>query len=404
MLIAAIAAQRCFGASYANATTRIVPSISVSERYDTNVFLAPRSFVPTGRQAWDLVSTIAPVVEVINTSHQAQTNITAGVNGNVFAYNRDLSFIGTNVDASSKLDGWIGKLIPGAKLRIAETFRFTPEPPGFITGGKPSPTADAFARGIQATRANTYINIVSTDGSYALSRTVSLRGDYSYSTFKAGSIFIQPGSGLSFFNTNMHQWSVGPSLRMTRGDTLSLNYQSTTMTLSGAGTVSSFTGRGISAQYSKVTPAWTVRVSGGATLLEEGNRLFFSGKLDLIKDYDPSTKMTLTASRGIAPAFFGAPGGGALISTTAEVSVDRRVSKSLSFRAAGNYGYNETAPEKVTTFNSISLNAMLTYALTRTTSASLSYNYTYFKVSQPEQLPFLVERSLVTLSITAKWY
>jgi putative beta-barrel porin BBP2 len=389
--------------SWVYAETKIIPSISISERYDTNVFFAPREFVPSGTKLWDFVTTAAPQVQVLNKNQQADTSISAGVGGNAFINNPDLAFISTNLDATSKLDGWIGRLIPGAKLLVTESFRYTPEPPAFLTGGKPPPTADPFTRGLQGFRANTFSNIASAQGAYALSRTVSIRADYSYSLFRAGTFFVQStGGGPTFFDTNIQRWSAGPSIRLTRGDTLSLKYQDTQMDQSGAGTNLGFTTRAVLAEYVIKTPDWTATMSGGATLLEQGNDLFASGGLVLAWNYDHSTKLQLTGSRDIAPAFFGT--GGALISNTVSVGVERRLSKVLSIAGNANYAYSETAPVKVQTFESYAGSVLLKYLVTRTLSTSLSYTYSHFSFNSPASVPFVVPRQFVMFSIEAKWY
>ena len=110
------------------------------------------------------------------------------------------------------------------------------------TLGQPLGTADALSRGIVGVRANTFSNTASVSGDYALSRRLSLRGNYNNSIFRVGSILAQPTETADFpivyFNTNFQTFSVGPSYRLTRGDSLGLNYQGTFMNLSGGGTSS----------------------------------------------------------------------------------------------------------------------------------------------------------------------
>src|SRR5919112_1108635 len=44
---------------------RVVPSISVVEQYDTNVFFAPKSQLPAGKSADDLISIFTPQLNFI---------------------------------------------------------------------------------------------------------------------------------------------------------------------------------------------------------------------------------------------------------------------------------------------------------------------------------------------------
>lgn len=388
--------------SWVYAETKIIPSISVSERYDTNVFFAPREFVPPGTKLWDFVTTVAPQVQVLNRNQQADTSVKAGVGGNVFINNPDLAFISTNLDATSKLDGLIGRLLPGAKLLLTESFRYTPEPPAFLTGGKPPPTADPFTRGLQGFRANTFANIASAQGAYALSRTVSLRGDYSYSLFRAGSFFVEStAGGPTFFDTNIHRWSVGPSLRLSRGDTLTLKYQDTQMNQSGAATDLHFSTRAALGEYVIRTPDWTATLTGGATYLEQTNNLFASGGLVLAWNYDRSTRLQISGSRDIVPGFFAISG--ALISNTVSMSIEHRLSQVLSLAGNVNYAFSATTPGEAQTYESYSGTVLFKYLVTRTLSTSLSYTYSHFSIESPQSVPFVVPRQFVMFSIDARW-
>lgn len=388
--------------SWVYAETQIIPSISVSERYDTNVFFAPRSFVPAGTKLWDFVTTAAPQVEVLNKNQQAETSIRAGVSGNAFINNPDLAFVSTNLDATSRLDGLIGQLIPGAKLRVSESFRYTPEPPAFLTGGKPGATADSFTRGLQGFRANTFANIASAQGAYSLSQTVTLRGDYSYSLFRAGTFFVQStGGGPTFFDTNIQRWSVGPSVRLTSADTVTLKYQDTQMNQAGTTTNLNFTTRAVLGEYVFRTSDLTATMTGGGTFLEQGDHLFASGGLVLEWNYDRSTRLRLTGSRDIVPGFFGLAG--ALITNTVSLTAERQLSKVLSLTTTGNYAYGQIEPAKTQTYESYAGSVQMRYFITRTLSASLSYTYSSFSYNSPPSAPFVVPRQFFMFSLEARW-
>lgn len=391
------------------AETKIIPSVTASERYDTNVFLAPRQFIPPGAKPWDFVSTLAGQVELLNKNRLADTALRASVDGNLFVNNTELNYISTNVGFSSKLDGLIGQYIPRAKLKVSNYFRFTPEPPTFMTGVKPQ-AVDPFALGIQAARANTYTNAALVESSYRLTRTVSLLGDYSYSIFRVGQLFAEtstPGTQTpvltqAYFDTNLQTWSLGPGFRLTRSDEVRLKYQDTSMSFSGPGISSSFTARSVQAEYEKTTPTWAANIRGGATVIDPGSRTFLSGGLNVTGKYGHSTAVRLTLARGAAPAFFGT--GTALITNNAGVSFEHQLATLLSIAGNAYYGYSETATEPTTTFVTYVASADLRYRLTRTLSASLSYNYLNFDITQPGLAPYLVDRQLVMLSIISKWY
>jgi Putative beta-barrel porin 2 len=385
--------------SWVYAETKIIPSVTASERYDTNVFLAPRQFLPAGRQPSDFVSTLLGQLELLNKNRLADTALRASVDGNLFVNNTELNYISTNVGFSSKLDGLIGQYIPRAKLKVSDYFRYTPEPPNFITGVKPQ-AVDPFALGIQASRANTYTNAALAEGSYRLTRTVSLLGDYSYSIFRVGQLYA--GTSTAYFDTNLHSWSLGPGFRLTRSDEVRLKYQDVHMNFSAPSVNSTFTARSLQAEYEKTTPTWAAGIRGGATVIDPGSRTFLSGGLNVTGKYGQSTSVRLTLSRGAAPAFFGT--GTALITNNAGLSFEHQLATLLTVAGNAYYGYSETTRQPTTTFVTYVASADLRYRLTRTLSASLSYNYLNFDISQPGLGPYLVDRQLIMFSIISKWY
>lgn len=64
----------------------------------------------------------------------------------------------------------MGQFAEGAKLLIAEGFRYTPEQPSFFTGTKAQTLDDPFLRGIQGFRANTFSNTTSANGELPIFR------------------------------------------------------------------------------------------------------------------------------------------------------------------------------------------------------------------------------------------
>ncbi len=390
----------------AGAETQIIPSVTFSERYDTNVFRVPEARLP-GRRLWDFTTSVTPEVQILNKFHQADTTIKAQVSGNHFVNNPELNFVSTNVRLYSNLDGWVQQYVRGASLQISDSFRFTPEPPAFLTGTQPEPTAqrsDLLVRGIQAARANTYTNAASARGSLPVTRRLSLRGDYSFSLFRVGSTLADPGGSLAFFSTNLHDWSVGSAYRLTRADHVSLNYRTTEMSLSGAGLSAGFTARGVAAEYARLARDWTATLTGGATHLEEGDRVYFTGSVAVTAEYDASTHLRAAVSREIAPAFFGTgiSTGGALVSTSGGVSVDRKLSKLLIFTGSANYAVNQTAPVDLRTYTSYRVSLLFTYQATKNIVTSLSYAYTSFAISGLGDT-YQVDRNVVMLSVTGVW-
>jgi hypothetical protein len=390
--------------SRAQAETTYTPSVRFSQRYDSNVFYSPKEFIPPGTQTWDLVTTLGADVKVLNKSRLGDTELRVGVNGNAYAYNSDLAYGSAHVFAASDLTDWMNELLPGLKLRISDAFQYTPEPPAFLTGGKPE-QSDTFARGIQAFRANTYSNNFSVDGGYSFSRSVGLRANYTNSIRRIGSRFVTTPTTtgqFAYFDTTVHSFTTGPTYTFEGGDTLFLRYNYVTAdssTTTGVATSIKFTAHSIQPEY--VTPivrGWMATISGGATVIEQvENRAFISGRFALINDFDRQTRVSIAVSRQASPAYFGT--GGAFISNVAQLYVSHGFTRLVRLTVSGNYAYNETVPVKTFTIKTIAGSAVLDYSLTRSTTVSLSQEYSHYNYTGVS--PF--DRYATMLTLTTEW-
>ncbi|TXG86842.1 MAG: hypothetical protein E6R14_02250 [Thermomicrobiales bacterium] len=388
------------------ADTKVIPTAILSERYDTNVFYAPPELLPPGQRRSDFVSTLAGGLQLLHKSRAVEASLTGGADANAYAYNTGLNFFSTTADAYVRLDGWAGQFVDGAKLLIAEGFRYTPEQPSFFTGTKAQTLDDPFLRGIQGFRANTFSNTTSATGELPIFRGLALQSSYSYSLYRVGSIVALTSTGAAFFDTNIHTWSVGPGIRLSPVDHLALSYQqslvSQKLTNSGPGISQdlAYNAQEVSAKYTRIMPDWTAVVQAGATLIEPASQAFPSAALTVTSDPERSTSFRLDLSRRAAPSYFFAAG--STISNVAQVAVAHRLSKRLTLRGSFSYGYNEIVPGKTITFENLSGLAGLNYNLTRTMSVDLSYNYNNFTIKQPGT-PFEVQRDVVMLSLTSRW-
>jgi hypothetical protein len=383
--------------------TTITPSLTMTERYDSNIFVAPQRFIPPGVKKWDFVSTVSPGVQFLNKNSQTQTELNAGVNGNLLVNNPELNFYSGYVNGSADLSGWMSELIRGTKLKISDAFQVTPEQPSFVSSA-PIGSSDVFARGIQPVRARLYTNTAGVAGSYAVSRTVDVFGEYSFSILRVAEVFLpQPGTGISFFNTDAQRWSVGSSMRLARQDTVSLKYTNTSMSLSQfeGNETSTFRANGVEAGYVAQTPGWKLMLSGGGTVVLETNRAFVSGAASLQRGLGPDSLLQINASRQVSPSFF--LGGAALISSTASVQFNHNLSKELILNGIANYSLNETNGITTSqTFTSYGASARLTYIIGPRVSTSVQYQYYYFDVNVPGR-GYILNRDLVTFSLSGSW-
>jgi hypothetical protein len=398
--------------SRAQAETEYTPSVSLAQRYDSNVYSTAQKFVPRGSQSWDLVSTVGANLALLNKSRLGDTELRAKVDGNVYAYNTNLSYASTNVLASSDVTDWAHELLPGLKLRISDAFRYTPQQSAFLGQGiRPSTGSlqnepDVLFRGLQGARANTYLNNFFTNGSYAFSRSVGLRVDYTYSIFHVGRLFVnnQVGiAGLNYFDTNVHRVESGPTYTFSDGDTLylKLGYMTANQTNTKGTTPSiTFTAESVEPEYIlKIARDWTATIRGGATIVEQvGNRTFFSGGLFLRNDIDRQTQVEIGLSREVAPAYLGI--GGAMISNVAGLNVTHGFSRVIHLTVTGNYAHNESAPVHIFTIETIRGSAALDYNVTRSTKLSLSQEYGHFLITG---IPSY-DRLVTMLMLSTEWH
>lgn len=391
------------------ADTRIIPSLSVSERYDSNVLFTPSGGDTLGKKRWDFVSTAVPGLQIIDKARTVETIVNANVSGNVFVNNPELNFFATQASVSMKLDGLVGQVIPGLKLQIADAFQFTPEAPSFVPAGAPAVVENVFARGIQMVRANTITNGASVIASYPVMKSLSVEGMYNYSLVRIGKIFVEEPLDVPvfFFDSDFHRWSIGPTYNLTRGDKIGLDYSMVTARFVEKSTSTtaqqideSISAHTIEARYATGGLHWTAMTSGGVTVLPREDSTFFSGRLRLSGRYDPVTQVALDLSRQLAPAFFGTAA--LMISTNVGLTVERRVMESLSISGSANYAINKTTPVDVGKIESYAAGVLLTYNLTRSLATSLSYQYTHFELTGTD-FTANVNRSVVLLSLSSLW-
>jgi len=188
LVLAASIGIETFTPVVVHAETTFIPSATVSGRYDTNVWFTPQEFLPPGTRLDDFATSVGGNGQLLYRERDIEASLSGGVDFNAFVYNHGLNFITTRLDGKAKLDGWIQRLAKGAQLRVAESFRYTPETPAFFTGVKAGVVEDPFLRGIQQFRANTFSNTTSANLSYPLFRDLYVDGRYAFSMYRVGSV------------------------------------------------------------------------------------------------------------------------------------------------------------------------------------------------------------------------
>jgi opacity protein-like surface antigen len=385
------------------AETLFIPSLTVAERYDTNIWFAPAEFLPAGTRLDDFATTLAGGIQTLYKERDIEASLSVGGDFNAYVYNPGLNFFTTRLEGYAQLDSWLGRLVKGSHLRVADKFRYTPESPGFVTGVKGSVVDDPFLRGIQQFRANTFSNTASINATVPIFRALAADAGYSFSNYRVGSVLAVSATGATFFDTIAHSVSAGPRYVLTRQDSISLSFERSQFNQtpsSGGGQEFDFTTQSVLLGYNRVMPDWTVGISGGITHISEAKKAYPTGSIKLSTSLERVTAVRLDLSRQAAPSFFFVSG--AMISNVAQLAISHKLSRLLSIEGSVNYGLNETVPDRTVKFTSFTAGAGLKYRLTKTMILDLYYSYNDFNTEQPG-ISYEVLRNVVGFSLTAEW-
>jgi len=388
----------------AHADTNVIPSVTASARYDTNIYFAPPERLPPGTRINDIASTVGAGAQVLHRSREVEATLTGGADLNVFVHNKGLNYINTRVEGNAILDGWVNQWVRGAKLRVSDRFRYTPESPGFLTGAGAAAIEDPFLRGIQGFRANTFANIASLEGSYPMSQVIAFEGRYSFSLLRVGSVLATTTTGAAFFNSNVHALSVGPRFNLTPADSIFLSYRQgwLAQTQSGESTSPKIetNTQALVAEYNRVMPDWTLTIGGGVTLVEPAGRAFPTASVRFLMNPERATTFQLDLTRLVTPSYYLASG--ANISNVGRAQLVHRLSERFSLRGSAYYAFNESVSETTTKFKNLTLSTGLSYNLTRELAFEVFYDYNDFK-TESTTLNYTIYRNVVGFSLTAQW-
>ena len=390
-------------AAFVHAETTIIPSAFGSGSYNSNIFLAPPSILPPGQQISDFVGTVGGDAQLLHKSRDVEASLNAGGDFNMYALNTGLNYVTARVNGYVILDRWVERLAKGAQLTVTERFHYTPEAPGFLTGAKGPVTDDPFLRGIQTFRANTFSNTTGVNASYPLLKALSLLGSYTFSIRRVGSIFVTTTRGSTFFDTTVHDWSVGPQHQLTPVDSIALLFRQGLLTQeisTGSGSTIETNTQSLSVNYTRVMPNWKFELVGGAVLVDPVSEWFPIGRMRISNNPEQSTTVALTLSRQATPSFFLVSG--AQISNVGQVEITHLLSERLTLGGSVSYAYNFLTIDESLTYQNLSAGAGINYQLTRTIAVDLFYSYTdiNIKYSTPG---FQVSRNQVGFSLTVQW-
>ncbi len=359
---------------------RVIPTIQVNERYDSNVFFAPKSLLQGGNPE-DFVTTVVPQVRSMYTDHEhlVKVNAVVGAVGSYYVNNTGLSYVGANAGAVLDMSDLLSRWRPGAKWTVSDTFFYTPQPPAFLVGSQLGEQANPLVAGFQAYRTNTKSNNVNTQFELPLSMTVKLTGSYTNSFIRYGASQV-PGAPV-LISQDLHAYTAGVLKEASNYDTVRADFTGNEFDLGELGTLSA---RGGTLGWThKFSPTVRLNAAGGAQVLSgelKGAQAFSIiapvGNL-AIQWHDPSTSLTLAYRTGVAPSFqFQAA---ALLNHTVSFNMSQNTPirdlvalLGANYGVANEYGSNSGAALSWTTVGGT---AGLRYRVTQKTFLTLTYNY-----------------------------
>ena len=240
---------------------RVIPSIAVAGRYDSNVFFQAK--VP-GLDRSDYVTTAAPQIRALYGGSAMTVNATVGANAEYYTKNTNFNYVGTNGSLFLDLSPMLDRLWRGTTFTVVDQFIYTPQPPSFLMGNQEGDTTNPFLRGQQVGRVSVTSNYVGTTLSAPLTQTLSLRGSYSYGFLKFGTSEVQQAGAL--LNSTYQTFTVGMSKQLSPQDSVSLNYFDSEYRYEQSGT---FTNRGGFIDWTHLfSPTMTLDSLAGASVLQ----------------------------------------------------------------------------------------------------------------------------------------
>ena len=359
---------------------RIVPSVQVSERYDSNVFLAPRSLLQ-GLTPEDYVTTVVPQVRGLyaDSENLVKVNAVVGAVGSYYINNSGLSYVGANAGAVLDMSQLLSRWRPGARWTVSDTYFYSPQPPAFLLGGQSGEQVNPFVAGFQAYRANTSSNSVSTVFELPLIRTVNLSGSYTNSFINFGSSPVQLATPL--ISQHVHAYTAGLITQVSLYDSVRVDFTGSEF---DQGSLGAFNTRGGTLGWiHRFTPTISFNATGGAQLLSgEFNGVPFSSSIApvgslAIQWNDSTTSFSLAYRTGITPSFQSQ--GAALLNHTVSCNMTQKTTipdviglLGANYSVANEYGSNSGGTLSWTTVGGT---AGLQYRATQKLFIAVIYNY-----------------------------
>lgn len=359
---------------------RLVPSIQVSERYDSNVFFAPKRLLQ-GLAGEDFVTIAVPQVRGLYADQRnlVKMNAAAGAVGSYYVNNAGLNYVGANAGVGLDMSNLLSQWRPGSRWMVFDTFFITPQPPSFFLGDQSAgEQVHPLVAGFQATRVNTTSNSFNTMFELPIYEHIKLTASYTNSFIHYGASQVPQAATL--ISQHVQAYTAGLLKEVSLYDTLRVDLMGNEFDLGVRGAFSARGGTfGWTHRFSQTV---SVSAAGGAQLLSgQANGSPFSllapvGSLAILW-VDAATSITLAYRSGITPSFQFQ--GAALLNHTVSFNITQNTPihglvglLGVNYSVASEYGSNSGAALSWTTVSGMT---GLQYRVTQKMFSTLSYGY-----------------------------
>lgn len=368
--------QQARGSS-GGSSLRVTPVITVSERYDSNIFSG------IGRQVSDFVTDIRPGARMNYSSDLVQGTLFGSAMSGIYARNPSLNYVGANVALNATLDKLTERVTRGLKLNLSEAATYYPEQPAFVTPD--SPESD-FTRGIQAGRNNSLTNITTAQGSYEMTPLTQFDVNYSFQTrrYIGNPSSDDPSDPIPRFNNTVHSVSAGPMYHISPSHTIGTSYVHRQMSFGstiGASTRSaSVVHGGVVTWRSTLSRELTAELSPGVSIQTSlPDRLIWTLRAGF-RWQDSRTSVSTFYTRGIYPSYLGQAA--LLVSNLVSATFAYTLSPQWSIGFGANYALNTATGEGGLRFESLGFNGSLRYSFYPGMNLSVTGSHGDFAIEQ----------------------
>jgi hypothetical protein len=285
---------------------RIIPSVQVSERYDSNVFFVSKSQLQ-GLTPEDFITTIVPQVRGLYADRRelVKVNAMVGAVGSYYTNNTGLSYVGANAGVVLDMSDLLSQWRPGARWTVSDTYFYSPQPPAFLIGGQSGEPANLLVAGFQASRTKTNSNSFNTTLELPLDSTVKLTGSYTNSFIHYGA--SQVPRAITLISQDIQAYTAGLLVQVSLQDTVRVDFIGNEF---NQGSLGAFSTRGGAIVWTHIlSNTVSFNATGGVQELSgESNGIRFSSVIApfgslAIRWKDPTTSIALVYRSGITPSF-----------------------------------------------------------------------------------------------------